>query len=301
MADLDDLVASRAVDAVVALTTLRAVGMTKRAIAYRVKQGLWTRPHREVYVIARLVSDPVRTSARAGLMAAPAGAAASHVLAAHLHRFEGLPKLLTPEVTVPATQCRRRVNGLVIHRSTTLEVVQQRGLAVTPVGRTIADLAGVVSLGELLCAADSALHKRLLTPAELCTAQGSRSGEAATVLRRVVELANGLSESPLETLIRLLLVEAGLGPLTLQITVSCGGFSYRIDLGFPELRLGIEADGRAVHGSADAVLNDRRRQNALLAAGWLILRFTWDDVVDRPAYVVSVVRQAIAESTGRAS
>ncbi|MDX6212578.1 MAG: hypothetical protein QOF82_1665 [Frankiales bacterium] len=105
----------------------------------------------------------------------------------------------------------------------------------------------------------------------------------------------------METLIRLLLVEAGLGPVTLHIQVSCGGFPYRIDLGYPALRLGIEADGRAVHGSADAVLNDRRRQSALLAAGWLILRFTWDDVVDRPDYVVSAVRQAISQSSGRAS
>ncbi|MDX6212577.1 MAG: hypothetical protein QOF82_1664 [Frankiales bacterium] len=167
MPDLEDLVANRAADAVVALATLREVGMTKRAIAYRVKGGLWTRPHREVYVIGHLVTDPVRTSARAGLMAAPPGAAASHLLAAHLHRLEGLPTLRTPEVTVPATQCRRRISGLVIHRSTTLEVVQRRGLAVTPVVRTIADLAGVVSFRELLCAADSALHKRLLTAAEL--------------------------------------------------------------------------------------------------------------------------------------
>jgi very-short-patch-repair endonuclease len=81
----------------------------------------------------------------------------------------------------------------------------------------------------------------------------------------------------------------------LQIGVRAGGRSYRIDLGYPQLRLGIEADGRGVHESPEAVLADRWRQNALRNAKWSLLRFTWSDVIHRPWYVVDTVREALAE------
>jgi very-short-patch-repair endonuclease len=38
---------------------------------------------------------------------------------------------------------------------------------------------------------------------------------------------------------------------------------------------------------------DRCRQNQLLLAGWTVLRFTWYDVLHRPAWVVAQVREAL--------
>ena len=42
------------------------------------------------------------------------------------------------------------------------------------------------------------------------------------------------------------------------------------------------------------VRGDRRKGNALARAGWTVLRFTWHDVVSRPAYVVAEIRAALA-------
>jgi very-short-patch-repair endonuclease len=52
------------------------------------------------------------------------------------------------------------------------------------------------------------------------------------------------------------------------------------------MRIAIEIDGAAVHASAGALARDLRRQNAIVlafaSAGWLLLRFSWHDLVAEP-------------------
>lgn len=57
-----------------------------------------------------------------------------------------------------------------------------------------------------------------------------------------------------------------------------GRFVARVDLALPDLRLAIEHDGQAVHERPGVFTSDRRRQNALVAAGWTVLRFTAADL-----------------------
>ncbi len=52
-------------------------------------------------------------------------------------------------------------------------------------------------------------------------------------------------------------------------------------------------DGYAYHSSPEAFQRDRDRQNQLDALGWTVLRFTWHDVVHRPAAVAATIRDAI--------
>lgn len=52
------------------------------------------------------------------------------------------------------------------------------------------------------------------------------------------------------------------------------GAQYRVDFGWPDIRLAAEADGRAAHERVSALESDRFRDNDLSAAGWLVLRFT---------------------------
>ena len=54
----------------------------------------------------------------------------------------------------------------------------------------------------------------------------------------------------------------------------------------------MEADGAAVHASAAALRSDLRRQNALVAAGWTLLRFTWADLGRIAAPVREAMRRA---------
>ena len=68
---------------------------------------------------------------------------------------------------------------------------------------------------------------------------------------------------------------------------------------YAELRLAIEVDGFEHHSSPDAFQRDRTRQNRLVALGWTVLRFTWEDVVKRPAMVAQTIRDADPASRRR--
>jgi very-short-patch-repair endonuclease len=68
---------------------------------------------------------------------------------------------------------------------------------------------------------------------------------------------------------------------------------YRIDLAFPAARVAVEIDGWAWHTEVDRFRSDRHKGNALVGAGWQLLRFTWHDLTNRPAYVVAQIRAAL--------
>jgi len=65
------------------------------------------------------------------------------------------------------------------------------------------------------------------------------------------------------------------------------------DVSFPIQKIAIEVDGWAWHHSPERFQRDRERQNALVNAGWLILRFTWFDVTERMDSVLRQVRTAL--------
>ncbi|MFC6239234.1 DUF559 domain-containing protein [Longivirga aurantiaca] len=58
-------------------------------------------------------------------------------------------------------------------------------------------------------------------------------------------------------------------------------------------RVVVEFDGRAFRSDDVAFQRDRTRQNRLILAGYIPLRFTWDDVVHRPQHVVAEIRAAL--------
>ncbi len=142
----------------------------------------------------------------------------------------------------------------------------------------------------MVCLLDSALR------AGWRPQESSFTRRAWLKLRPALALADTRSQSPLETLIRLLFVRAGLVPEVLQYLVydANGRIAARLDLAWPSLKLAVEADGRAYHDLVPALYRDRERANQLEVLGWTILRFTWADLKGRPEWVVSQVRQVLA-------
>ena len=76
-----------------------------------------------------------------------------------------------------------------------------------------------------------------------------------------------------------------------------GGSLYYIDIGFQLLKLAVEIDGRLHETDEDLFESDRWRQNALVADGWTVLRFTWRMIRDHPEVFVAAICQAIAAKT----
>ncbi|MEU7759422.1 MULTISPECIES: DUF559 domain-containing protein [Micromonospora] len=170
------------------------------------------------------------------------------------------------------------------------------GLPVTTPLRTAFDLGRHGTRVEALVAVDALLRRRAVKLPVLRAYAADRPGwPGAPLLREVLAVAEPLSESPMETRLRLLLLDAGLGPLVAQHEVRAGGrFVARVDLAWPALRLAVEYDGDH-HRERAHFRRDVARLNALRAAGWVVLRFTGDDVLRRPDATVALVRQALAE------
>ena len=97
------------------------------------------------------------------------------------------------------------------------------------------------------------------------------------------------AESPMETRLRWHLIQDGLPRPYVQAELRNheGRFVGRADLYYPQARLVIEYDG-ANH--RDRLVEDDRRQNAIIDAGFRVLRFT---AADRPELITTLVRKAL--------
>ena len=218
----------------------------------------------------------------------PEGAAFSGVTAGWLHGLD-----LTPcdpiEVTVPPEAGVSARSGVRIRRSrlAATEVVERRLLPVTTPLRTLTDIGRLRPLVTGVIAADMALHAGLITLQELGSFGATARGlPGLNRLRRVVELAEPKTESPMETRLRLELVMAGLPRPEAQVALydRQGQFMARPDFLYRDARLAIEYDG-GTH--RDSLVADNQRQNRLLAEGYNLLRFTAADL----AAESSIVRQ----------
>lgn len=163
------------------------------------------------------------------------------------------------------------------------------GLWVTAVPLTV--LESAVELGgvgsRLL---DRALQRRIQFE-DLCRAHRRNLGRGGSpAARRLLRAACDRAASEAERMAIGLLRDAGLTGWVLGYRV--GG--YEVDLAFPAHRIAIEIDGWAWHSDAERFRRDRQRQNALVLAGWTVLRFTWHDLNNRPAAVVDEIRRALA-------
>ncbi|WP_328329512.1 endonuclease domain-containing protein [Kribbella sp. NBC_00382] len=85
---------------------------------------------------------------------------------------------------------------------------------------------------------------------------------------------------------------------TPQLRVETGGFEVRVDLGHQEARIALEAEGFAFHGSSGDFAADCRRYDELVAAGWLVLRFTYWQVLAEPEWVGDMIRAALVQRGG---
>jgi very-short-patch-repair endonuclease len=227
----------------------------------------------------------------------PAGAAFSGRTAAWLHGLDVAP--CDPiEVTIPEPTGTRRRAGASVSRTAlgADEVVLRRRLPATSALRTVIDIGGRDTLTEGVVFADMFLHAGLVSMAKLRThvADHPRAKGIAR-LRRVLDLAEPKAESAMESRLRMLLVLARLPRPDVQVSIrdDQNQFLGRPDLLYSKQRLAIEYDGG---NHRDRMVDDNRRQNGLVDAGFRLLRFTAADVYGTPDLVLMQVRHGLAWS-----
>lgn len=279
----------------------RAVGLTADAVRYRIEHGRLRVVHRGVLAIA---GAPTTWEQRvlAAVLAAGPDAVASHETAALLWGFPGVVDAAI-EVTTARTR-RARIRGVKVHRTLAFLVEEHTvldGIPVTSFARTLVDRSGKLDLPRLGRALDDGL-RRGVTDLESCRTCAGGLRPAPGRRPRLVQalLAARLpgyhaGDSDLELRFVRAFVEGGLGRPVQQHPVVVGGRTYRLDLAYPDDRIGIEIDGFEFHRERQVFDRDRRRANEIVVAGWTLLRFT---ATTTNAEAVAQVRAALGRSRG---
>ncbi|NOJ60240.1 DUF559 domain-containing protein [Arthrobacter sp. 260] len=114
---------------------------------------------------------------------------------------------------------------------------------------------------------------------------GDRNGTA----RAVVDLVTCTAESPLEVVARILFMNAGFHVETQVPLTGVGRVDFLLE-GF----LVVEVDGAAYHSDRRALRRDLRRNNAVMVGGYLVLRYSYEDIMFHPDEVLWEIRQVFS-------
>ena len=198
-----------------------------------------------------------------------------------------------PHVLVPR---KRNVplrfrDGVVLHRRD-LHLDEVSGGVATSRELTLEQCLRLLPYDEALVIADSALrngeHATLARAAALVRGRGQQ--QAGIVARE----ARGESANAFESLTRAICHRVPGLVVEPQVVVSDPFVWARTDLADRHIELAVECESYEWHGDRGGFRKDVRRYSLLTAAGWLVLRFTWEDVMFRSDWVEAVLARAVA-------
>lgn len=309
------------------ISEARAYGITEAQLRSAVGRGDIARLHRGVYVVpAPSGTPPTPAAALADLgtvRAAIAGRAA-----AELHQLPFIaPRgtaddLAGVEIMIhedDATKLGRRVSGAILRpvRDLPPDITQVNGLPVTSLLHTAIDVARMGTRSSPRPRAKALPFPESLVPLDAATARcgAETPRDAAKLIRalrprfrygpgiRTVDLALGYldpsAESALESWSRGYMIEYAVpAPLTQQVVVGADGLEYRVDFCWPGARVIGEADGLDKYGDTPHAVRQAKRaeadrQRALEEAGWVVIRWGWEDIARHPERVMRAIKATL--------
>jgi hypothetical protein len=203
-------------------------------------------------------------------------------------------------LTKPPGRNRSSRAGAKIHSAQlpASHVTIKYGVPVTTAARTVIDLARKLDFRAGVVTADSALHQKLVTPAELqeVIAACQRWHWIARAAN-VVAFADGLAESVLESLARVVFRECGLPPPELQVWIGGAEVVGRVDFLWRQFRTVAEVDGRMKYSDPSRAVKQLDRDRQLRDAGYEVVHFGWQHITENRGYVNSTLRKAFTQGT----
>jgi very-short-patch-repair endonuclease len=173
------------------------------------------------------------------------------------------------------------------------DVIHKNGLLVASPEISWCQLATSLSLQELVAAGDHLIHWRApITTLDLLgkAVKGWHGRRGVLKLRRALDHLSDRSESPQESALRVILVEAGFAGLEVNYWIrTSGGHRYRADLAFPARKLIIEYQS-AFHEDPTRFRADMTRVSRLEADEWKVTLINKDDLGDRAELVARIGR-----------
>lgn len=208
-------------------------------------------------------------------------------------------EILPPiETCVPPIRTRLRRRGCLGGRRELelADVMEIDGIRVTTPLRTATDLAMSLSRRSGLAVLDAFLHQGFFNAVALRNELRRFPGHRGIVqFRQLVAIADGRSESPGESWIRLEMLDEGLPVPDLQfIVVWRGEELFRLDLAYARHRVGIEYDGVAFHDSKQQQAHDDARREWLRRHGWIVIVVHKEDLSrDAMLHKIAEIRTAL--------
>ena len=139
-----------------------------------------------------------------------------------------------------------------------------------------------------------ALRQGILTTAELRRAADAATGRhGAARARFVARTCAGRPYSVLEWHFHRRVGALGPGWRFNTAVHDSEGKIGDVDALHEGTKIVVELDGQQFHGP-DRFQADRTRDQRLAAAGYVVLRFTWDDLIKRPDDVIERIRRTMA-------
>jgi very-short-patch-repair endonuclease len=261
---------------VVSVAQLRALGLSKDAVQRRVRAGRLHRLHHGVYAVGHTV---LKREGRwlAAVLACGDGAVLSHrSAAAHWGLLQS--EATRTDVTTP----RRRAANATIrpHISRSLiarDTHTHQGIPITSVARTLLDLAATVRPDRLERALAQAEHLELYDHRAITELLARADGHRGTAaLTKATAREPKLTRSDWEARLLKLVRDAALPEPLVNLSLAAPDHPrLEVDFCWPSHHLIVETDGWESHRTRAAFEADRRRDAALQADGYRVVRFTW--------------------------
>jgi predicted transcriptional regulator of viral defense system len=284
---------------VVTWAQARTCGFGKATISRRLASGAWERRLPGVCVLA---AAPRTRSCElwVAVLAVGEPAVVSHESAALAHGASGLA---AHPVTLTAPHgSHHRLPGVVVHQ---IDDVAPRhriavdGLPVVTAARAVVDLGSRLPVGTLGDVADTLVQRRATSwPAVGAVFRDVlRPGKPgmATVAELLDDRCGAAvpAESRLEQMMFTALAAGGLPAPVRQMRLPGGGPARGVvDAAYRDARIVIEADGRTYHSRLQDMRRDRERDAQVVQAGWVPLRFMYEQVLHDPGAMCEAVAEA---------
>ncbi len=272
---------------------------TSQDVARRLRGGAWRRVGRGAY-LATEVEATARRTALAHIVAVHSRLTAPHVFSHDSAALLwGLPLWTVPDVVHVYQRHRpgarrdpttRRHLGAPAVAAVTLT----GGLPATTLALTAVDCARAMTPRAALVVVDAALRAGAPRAEMLRLLALDPTGRGSARARAVVLLGDAGAESPQESALRFLLLRAGMPQPETQVRIDTPVGTFWADLGWERWRVVLEYDGRPKYADPDALIREKRRHDALVEAGWRVIRVTKEDLA-RPAQLVARVERLLPQ------
>ena len=216
-------------------------------------------------------------------------------------------------VTVPADRYPRNTKGVAVHRTTLpMSMTTIRGIPVTTLARSLVDAwdwsnrsRKGVPHGGLPAVRQAVIEcvrgRRISVAALRADSAAYRMHAGRPALLELLDLVAGGCESELEIWgVTRVLPGPPRVPAPIQqhpVRLDSGRWVH-LDAAYPDALVAVELDGADFHGSREARERDLRRDSALAALGWVVLRFSYARLIADPEgcrrEIVTVVLRRLA-------